>query len=205
MEETRPLVPKSKSGNVKASLYRHAWRRAVALSLIYQNKGNKELDKRYQLIALELSSKYDAVAPENLYGTVRLELGGEAFERVIRFELQQLLPDDLKETKSRPLACISIGTCDQGRVYVGQTVGPPELRWAQHRMLSTGPFKDGEKYVAWGVLEREVHPTKLNEREAYYIGYYDAYRSGYNETTGNDWVAYQRGQADRAKISRPSG
>jgi len=72
-------------------------------------------------------------------------------------------------------------------------------------MLSTGPFKDGEKYVAWGVLEREVHPTKLNEREAYYIGYYDAYRSGYNETTGNDWVAYQRGQADRAKISRPSG
>ena len=41
-----------------------------------------------------------------------------------------------------------------------------------------GPFKDGEKYVEWSALQKEVALDKLNEREAYYIGFYTADRGG---------------------------
>jgi hypothetical protein len=201
LDETKPLVPKSKSSHTEALLYRHAWRRAFAIASLYEAKGQKHKYEEYRAMALELSEKYKAVAPETLYGKVKLSPGGEAFERILQFELQRLFPEALP-AESRPLACIYIGTCDQGRIYIGQTVGAPELRWAQHRMANSGPFKDGEKYVTWAVLEKEVEQSKLNEREAYYIGFYDADRSGYNETSGNDWAAYKRGQADRAKQNK---
>ena len=110
-----------------------------------------------------------------------------------------------KSSKSRAAdrGCIYIGKCDQGRIYIGQTVGAPEIRWVQHRIAGTGPFKDGEKYVEWSVLEKEVEPGKLNEREAYYIGFHNADREGYNETSGNDRAAYLRGTADRERV-KPS-
>jgi hypothetical protein len=87
--------------------------------------------------------------------------------------------------------------CTKGRVYIGQTVGPPEGRWIQHRAEGTGPFKKGELYAEWKVIEGEIDPAKLNERESYYIGLYNADQDGYNDTKGNDWRAYERGQAER--------
>ncbi len=205
LEETKPLVPKSKSSHTQALLYRHAWRRAFAIASLYEAKGQSEKYEEYKAIALDVSEKYNVVAPETLYGKVKLSTGGEALERILQYELQRLFPEESAKSKSRPLACIYIGTCDQGRVYIGQTVGAPELRWAQHRLVNSGPFKNSEKYPTWAVLEKEVDPSKLNEREAYYIGLYNADRSGYNETSGNDWAAYQRGQRDRAKMPKPAG
>jgi hypothetical protein len=83
---------------------------------------------------------------------------------------------------------------------VGQTVGPPEYRWVRHRLGSTGPFKKGKQYVEWKVVEGPIDPGKLDERESYYIGLYNADKEGYNDTRGNDWQAYERGQAEREKL-----
>ena len=118
--------------------------------------------------------------------------------RLLEIEMQRLFPTREKQ-RARPLACIYIGTCDKGRVYVGQTVGLPESRWLQHRFGGTGPFKKGEPYVRWEVIKGGIDPTKLDEWESYFIGFFDANKNGYNETQGNNWKAYQRGQADRLK------
>ncbi len=36
-----------------------------------------------------------------------------------------------------------------------------------------------------------IRPNSTN----YYIGFYNALEEGYNDTKGNDWMAYERGQA----------
>jgi len=87
-------------------------------------------------------------------------MSAKAANRLMEIEMQRLSPN---EEKQRPLACIYIGTCEQGRVYVGQTVGAPEYRWVQHRFGNTGTFKKGEPYVQWKVLEGVVDPAKLDE------------------------------------------
>ena len=43
----------------------------------------------------------------------------------------------------------------------------------------------------------EPDPAKLDARESYYIGLYNADKDGYNDTKGNDWKAYERGQVER--------
>jgi hypothetical protein len=121
--------------------------------------------------------------------------------RLLEIEMQRLFPSR-ENQRARPLACIYIGRCEQGRAYVGQTVGAPESRWVQHRFGGTGPFKKGEQYVRWEVIEGSIDPAKLDELESYYIGFFDANKNGYNDTQGNDWRAYQRGQADRLKQER---
>jgi hypothetical protein len=127
---------------------------------------------------------------------------------LLEFEKQRLFPSEEKQ-RIRPLACIYIGTCDQGRIYVGQTVGAPESRWVQHRFGATGPFKKGVQYVEWKVIEGGIDPAKLDERESYYIGLYDANKTGYNDTQGNDWKAsalplsYTRNFNDLDSISSP--
>lgn len=196
LRETEPFVPKSP--HPKAALYRHAWKRAAVLGIIHQQQSDHARAAHYQQLEKLAGEQYFKVAPETLYGKAPLRMGEKTGMRLLEMEMQRLFPTREKQ-RARPLACIYIGTCDQGRVYVGQTVGAPEYRWVQHRCGGTGPFKKGEQYVRWEVIEGGIDPAKLNEREAYYIGLYDAHQNGYNETEGNDWQAYQRGVADRSR------
>ena len=50
--------------------------------------------------------------------------------------------------------------------------------------LSRGIRKYGQNYYELIVLEENVLSTKLNERERYWIAYYDTYWHGYNQTPG---------------------
>jgi predicted GIY-YIG superfamily endonuclease len=198
LSETEPFV--SESAHPKAALYRHAWKRAAVLGTIYQNDPVRVA--HYQQLEKLAGEQYFKVAPETVYGKAPLRMSGKTGTRLLEMEMQRLFPRREKQV-ARPLACIYIGTCNQGRVYVGQTVDMPESRWLQHRHNRTGPFKKGEPYVRWEVIEGGINPTKLNERESYYIGLYNAHKNGYNETQGNDWRAYQRGVEDRIKFRTP--
>lgn len=78
--------------------------------------------------------------------------------------------------------------------YIGQTVRPYKERWADHkrdrlkepycnwplyRMLN----KVGLENTKWEVIE-EVPNKQLNDREQYWIAYYDTKNNGYNCTYG---------------------
>jgi hypothetical protein len=199
LAETKPFVPESK--HQKAALYRHAWKRAAVLGIIYQRLSDQRRVAHFQELEKLAGERYFEVAPETLYGKAPLRMGEKTARRLLEMEMQRLFPAREKQ-RPRPLACIYIGRCDQGRVYVGQTVGAPESRWLQHRFGGTGPFKNDEQYVRWEVVEGGIDPAKLDERESYYIGFFDANTNGYNETQGNDWKAYQRGKTERIKLNK---
>jgi hypothetical protein len=191
LRETELLVPQG-SKHPKAALYRHAWKRAAILGIIYQERSDQPLTTQFQEFEKLAAKRYFEVAPGGLYGKAPLVMGEKTGNRLLEFEKKRLFPTEGKRVL--PLACIYIGTCEQGRIYVGQTVGPPESRWVQHRFGGTGPFKKGEPYVVWKVVEGGIDPAKLDERESYYIGLYNA-------NMGNDWKAYERGQAERNRLS----
>jgi predicted GIY-YIG superfamily endonuclease len=169
------------------------------LGVIYRQQSDPARVAHYQQLKELAVEQYFKVAPETLYGKAPLRMGEKMGMRLWEIEMQRLFPTREKQ-RARPLACIYIGRCDQGRVYVGQTVGAPESRWLQHRSDGTGPFKKGEQYVRWEVVEGGIDLGKLDERESYYIGFYDAYKSGLNETKGNNWRAYERGIQDRSEL-----
>ena len=79
---------------------------------------------------------------------------------------------------------------ESGRMYIGQTVCP-NYRWKQHRYRknATGWHKDyqnnPDKYE-YSVIEYDVPEDKLNEREIYWISFFDSYHNGYNLTPGGD-------------------
>ncbi len=198
LRETAPLVPQD-SKHPKAALYRHAWKRAAILGIIYQQRLDDLLAARFKEFETRAATRYFKVAPDGLYGKAPLRMSEKTGTHILEFEKQRLFPTEGRPARARPLACIYIGTCEQGHVYVGQTVGAPESRWVQHRFGGTGPFKKGALYVKWKVIEGEVDPSILDERESYYIGLYDANKNGYNDTIGNNWQAYERGQAERNK------
>ena len=200
LRETQPLVPRAPKHR-EAALYRHAWKRAAVLEVLHQRRSDQSrtsLFREFQQLAAE---RYYRVAPVGPYGPITLRMETKAATRLLEVEIQRLSPTRRKQLLARPLACIYIGKCEEGRVYVGQTTEAPERRWIQHRAEGTGPFKKGAQYVDWKVVEGAVAPAKLNERESYCIGLYDACDKGYNDTRGNDWKAYERGQADRPRHS----
>lgn len=77
---------------------------------------------------------------------------------------------------------------ESGRMYIGQTTHPYE-RWRNHRF---GKQKPGwhtdyqahpEKYE-YSIIEMDVPEDQLDEREIYWIRFFDSYRNGYNLTEG---------------------
>lgn len=80
------------------------------------------------------------------------------------------------------------------KVYIGQTTQTLNIRFTNHKMASrTG--EDTKFYRAirkhgedkfWIELIEKVEIEKLNERERYWIKYYDSYYNGYNSTFGGD-------------------
>ena len=111
----------------------------------------------------------------------------------------QISQQSSKPTRfEKPQACLYLGTeKNSGRCYVGQTVNEAELRFLQHRKERTGPYKNGSLAVNWEILEDQVDPNTLDYKEAYWIGYYDSYAQGFNDTKGNSQPGYEAGQSAR--------
>ena len=96
--------------------------------------------------------------------------------------------------------------------YVGQTIGSIQERWNQHlratrdkgsRHLYDAIKKYGYQSFSIQALE-EVSNDQLNERECYWISYYNSFENGYNMTSGGEsgyyhssdeeiWAAWSRG------------
>jgi hypothetical protein len=83
-----------------------------------------------------------------------------------------------------------------GKVYVGQSIHI-EQRWSEHKAELRGNYhhnahlqsswnKYGEDNFEFSIIEVFKKINKLNEREIYWINYYDSYKNefGYNLTTG---------------------
>ena len=201
LRETEPLVPQG-SKHPRAALYRHAWKRAAILGIIYQQRTDQSHIALYREFEKLAGERYFEVAPIGPYGKAPLVMASKTGARLLEVEKQRLFPSEGNSRRTHPLASIYIGTCDKGRVYVGQTVGSPESRWVQHRFAGTGPFKNGQLYVKWEVVEGEIDPAKLNERESYWIGFYCADMDGYNGNKGNDRKAYDLGLTERDRFNR---
>ena len=76
---------------------------------------------------------------------------------------------------------------ESGKIYVGQTVNP-ERRFKQHLQSSQRDWhvdyqKHPEKYE-YIVVEDNIPEDKLDEREIYWIDFFDSYNNGYNLTEG---------------------
>lgn len=78
-------------------------------------------------------------------------------------------------------------------LYIGQTICPLQQRWSKHKQDSKQ--RESHLYLAmrkYGIdkfhIEQieEVPDNKLNEREVYWIAYYNSYYDGYNSTLGGD-------------------
>ena len=95
---------------------------------------------------------------------------------------------------------------ESGRMYIGQTVHP-ERRWHDHRYgkNATGWHKDyqnnPDKYE-YSVIEYDVPENKLDEREIFWISFFDSYHNGYNLTEGgNSTRGYKYTDEAKKKIS----
>ena len=83
--------------------------------------------------------------------------------------------------------------------YIGKTEAlNPEDRWKEHlheatkgrswhRAIYRAIRKYGKENFSFEVIEETSNPE---EREKYYIQYYDTYNNGYNETMGGDGASY---------------
>lgn len=83
-------------------------------------------------------------------------------------------------------------TCLQNNCsYIGQTIRPLKIRRREHeRAQDSYAFhqairKYGKDNFVWEVIEECLNES-LDEREKYWIAFYDTYYNGYNETKGGD-------------------
>lgn len=86
-----------------------------------------------------------------------------------------------------------------GKVYIGQTHFTIEHRWKQHQKNFNIEHRKQPLYCAfakYGIenfdVEKieEIECDKLDEREIYWIAYYDSFKNGYNATLGGDGKIY---------------
>jgi group I intron endonuclease len=89
-----------------------------------------------------------------------------------------------------------------GKVYIGQTRNNPKIRWQQHcrlnlpkdgyelqMVIKKALIKYGKENFTFEVIE-ECEVENLNDREIYWISYYDSYYKGYNSTFGGGGTAH---------------
>lgn len=85
-----------------------------------------------------------------------------------------------------------------GKVYIGQTIKTIQKRFTQHKNNSNKEYfsqivlyKAFNKYGIENFICEEIEEVpndKLDEREKYWIEYYDSYFNGYNSTLGGRTV-----------------
>ena len=81
------------------------------------------------------------------------------------------------------------------KVYVGQTMNTIQQRWTIHKQMSKtysniiykAIRKYGIEHFSIVIIE-ECDNNQLDERERYWIEYYDSYENGYNMTSGGTGV-----------------
>ena len=79
------------------------------------------------------------------------------------------------------------------KVYIGQTRQPLHQRWSMHKqhsktkpnLLYRAMRKYGIEHFSIEIIE-ECDENLLNEREVYWINFYDSYHRGYNMTIGGE-------------------
>lgn len=87
-----------------------------------------------------------------------------------------------------------------GKAYIGKTLSSIQQRWrehrddrtkrkTEHRPLYTAMNKYGVEHFHIEEIE-ECSADKANEREKYWITFYDTYHNGYNATFGGDGKPY---------------
>lgn len=87
-----------------------------------------------------------------------------------------------------------------GKAYIGKTLNSVEARWQEHimesnkersfeRPLYRAIRKYGVKNFILETLE-EVSEDIVNEKEIFWINYYDTYQKGYNATRGGDGKSF---------------
>src|SRR3990167_9000365 len=86
--ETKPMTPKA-SKHPEAALYRHAWKRAIALSFLF-DKSNSERSELYKNFAQIAAKKYSRMAPQSLYGTISLKMTPDAVLKLVEQEKRML-------------------------------------------------------------------------------------------------------------------
>lgn len=96
-------------------------------------------------------------------------------------------------------------TSPSGKSYIGQTIHPGKRKHQHYKNAldgHKGTFYDAIRKYGWDSFKYEVLFTTfeedfnlrqqiLNEREIYYIGLYDTFRNGYNETIGGNQLSGQ--------------
>jgi group I intron endonuclease len=81
-----------------------------------------------------------------------------------------------------------------GKVYIGQTIQNVRERWATHcrkprseyeaeMHIKRAILKYGKENFTFEVID-ECDEKQLDEKEVFYISYYNSYKSGYNSTPG---------------------
>ena len=80
-----------------------------------------------------------------------------------------------------------------GKIYIGKTTRTIKERWKEH--LETMNYKRNKFYNALNKYKidnftieeiEECDDNILNEREIYWINFYNSYKNGYNSTGGGD-------------------
>jgi len=89
LAQTKPLTPKAPKHS-EAALYRHAWKRAVVLSLLFQDSQNPEKETLYKNFAEIAAKHYYQIAPEGPYGKVRLKMTPAAAQKLMGKEAQKI-------------------------------------------------------------------------------------------------------------------
>jgi hypothetical protein len=76
--ETEPFI--SESPYPKAALYRHAWKRAAVLGIIYQRLSDPARVAHFRELERLAGERYFQVAPETLYGKAPLRMGDKDWD-----------------------------------------------------------------------------------------------------------------------------
>lgn len=101
------------------------------------------------------------------------------------------------------------------KVYIGQTIQDVKYRWYRHcgksgisqAELNThfkrAILKYGKENFKVEVIE-ECDSSQLNEREKYYISYFDSYNNGYNSTLGgtDGYKPYKTNDEENQQIAQ---
>lgn len=98
---------------------------------------------------------------------------------------------------------------NNGKVYIGQTVGKLETRWKQHvKAKDESKFHRAiRKYGAAAFTVEQIDCAcsidELNQKEKQWIAYYDSLKNGYNMTVGgrSGAVDIKRTELTRRRIS----